>query len=167
VFSEEKAKELPILPAAEHTIELQEGSRLPTLRGLYPLSLKQEEELRRYLEANLASGRIRTLISPMGAPVLFVSKKDGTLRLCVDYRGLNKITIKNRYPLPLVSELISKLVAVSYISILNIRDAYHRIAIKDLDKWKIAFRIKQGLFEYTVMLFGLTNAPVTFQAYIN
>ncbi|OQD63305.1 hypothetical protein PENANT_c470G05598, partial [Penicillium antarcticum] len=99
----------------------------------------------------LAKEWIRPSQSLAGAPIIFVKKKDGSLRLCVDYRGLNNITIKNRYPLPL----------------LDLRDAYHRIRIKEGDEWKTAFRTRYGHFEYTVMPFGLANTPATFQAYIN
>jgi hypothetical protein len=166
VFSEQAAKELPVLDGAEHTIDLEPGSQ-PPFGPIYSLSEKQLGVLSEYLEENLAIGRITPSISPAGAPVLFVPKKDGTLRMCVDYRSLNKITIKNRYPLPLIGDLLDRLAGARYFSKLDIRDAYHRIRIRKSDRWKTAFRTRYGHFEYTVMPFGLTNAPATFQAYIH
>ena len=98
---------------------------------------------------------------------MFVPKKDGTLCLCVNYWALNRITIKNRYPLPLIGELIDRLLGAKIFTKLDLKDAYHRIRIKAGDEWKTAFRTRYGHFEYLVMPFGLTNAPATFQAYIN
>ena len=89
------------------------------------------------------------------------------MRLCVDYRALNKVIIKNRYPLPLISETLDRLGGAAVYTKLDLRDAYHRIPIAEKDIWKTAFRTRYGHFEYTVMPFGLTNAPATFQAYIN
>lgn len=166
VFSEEAAKQPPTLEGAEHCIDLIEGAE-PPQRPIYPLSQRQLGELAAYIKENLANGRIIESGSPAGAPILFVPKKDGTMRLCVDYRGLNKITIKNRYPLPLISELIDRMIGARYFTKLDLRDAYHRIRIRKEDRWKTAFKTRYGQFEYTVMPFGLTNAPATFQAYIN
>jgi hypothetical protein len=89
------------------------------------------------------------------------------LRLCVDYQGLNKVTVKNRHPLPLIAESLERLAQAKIYTKLDIRDAYHRIRIKEGDEWKTAFRTRYGHFEYTVMPFGLTNAPAQFQAYMN
>jgi hypothetical protein len=96
-----------------------------------------------------------------------VKKKDGSLRLCVDYRGLNKITVKNRHPLPLISESLERLAQAKFYTKLDVREAYHRVRIREGDEWKTAFRTRYGHFEYTVMPFGLTNAPAQFQAYMN
>ena len=94
-------------------------------------------------------------------------KSDNFLRLCVDYRALNKVTVKNRHPLPLINETLDRLTGAKIFTKLDLRDAYHRIRIKRGDEWKTAFRTRYGHWEYTVMPFGLTNAPATFQAYIN
>ncbi|EGE08377.1 hypothetical protein TEQG_08797 [Trichophyton equinum CBS 127.97] len=123
--------------------------------------------LREYLEKVISKGWIRPSKSLAGAPILFVPKKDGGLRMCVDYRGLNQITIKNRYPLPLISELLDRLLKAKFLGKINIRDAYTRIPIREKDRWMTAFRTRYGYFEYCIMPFGLANAPTTFQAYIN
>lgn len=123
--------------------------------------------MREYLHTNLSKGYIRPSRSPAGAPILFAKKKDGTLRLCVDYRGLNALTVKNRHPLPLIQESLDQLAAGQYFTKLDMRDAYYRIRIKAGDEWKTAFRTRYGHFEYTVMPFGLSNAPASFQSYIN
>ena len=110
----------------------------------------------------MALGRIRRSDSPAGAPILFVPKADGTLRLCVDYRGLNKVTVKNRHPLPLLSEILDRLCRAKRFIKLDLRDVYYRILIRRGDEWKTTFRTRYGHFEYTVMPFSLTNASATF-----
>lgn len=165
VFSEVEAGLLPE-GTTEHEIKLAEGTS-PPHGPLYPLSSKELDVLRKYLEEMQQRGWIRESTSPAGAPVLFVRKPDGSLRLCVDYRGLNAITMKNRYPLPRIDEMLDRLVGAKYFTKLDLRDAYHRIRIRRGDEWKTAFRTRYGHFEYLVMPFGLCNAPATFQAYIN
>ena len=125
------------------------------------------ETLKTYIETNLANGFIRLSKSPAGAPILFDRKPDGSLRLCVDYRGLNNITIKNRYPLPLIGESLDRLGRARRFTQLDLTNAYHRMRIREGDEWKTAFRTRYGHFEYQVMLFGLSNAPATFQRYVN
>jgi hypothetical protein len=149
-----------------HAIDLKDGAE-PPFQPLRNLSTKELGALREYLESALHNKWIRRSESAAGAPILFVPKKDGTLRLCVDYRGLNDITIKNRCLLPLISETLDQLSGSKVFTALDLKDAYHRIPIKKGDEWKTAFRTRYGHFEYLVMPFGLTNAPATFQAYIN
>jgi hypothetical protein len=115
----------------------------------------------------LAKGWIRPSKSSVGALLLCAPKKDGGIRVCVDYRGLNAIFLKNRYPLPLIDEIITRLSGAKFFTQLDLRDAYHRIRIAKGHEWKTAFRTKYGLFEYLVVPFRLTNAPATFQAYVN
>jgi len=99
--------------------------------------------------------------------VLLVKKKDGSMRLCIDYRQLNKVTIKNRYPLPRIDDLMDQLVGARVFSKINLRSAYHQIKVKDEDMQKTAFRTRYGHYEYTVMPFGVTNAPGVFMEYMN
>ncbi len=166
LFDNESAAILPQNKATDHAINLQEGKE-PPYGPLYSLSQRELEILREYLERELANGRIQYSTSPAGAPILFVPKQDGSLRLCVDYRALNSVTIKDRCPIPLINETLDRLIGAWYFTTLDLKDAYHRIRIREGDEWKTAFRTRYGHFEYKVMPFGLTNAPATFQAYIN
>jgi predicted DNA-binding protein YlxM (UPF0122 family) len=165
VFSEEKADELPSETGRSHEIDI--GGKEPPYGPIYALSEKELKALREYLDSSLEKGWIRRSTSPAGAPILFVPKKDGGLRLYVDYRGLNAITVKNRHPLPLIQEALDRLRGAKRFTKLDLRNAYHRIRIKPGDEWKTAFRTRYGHYEYLVMPFGLANAPATFQAYIN
>lgn len=115
----------------------------------------------------LAKGFIYPSSSPAGAPILFAKKQDGSLRLYVDYRGLNSITVKNRYPLPLIGQLLDSLVGAKVYTKLDLRSAFNSIRIREGDEWKTAFRCRYGHFEYRVMPFGLSNAPATFMSYIH
>ncbi|GME31604.1 hypothetical protein GTA08_BOTSDO14299, partial [Neofusicoccum parvum] len=139
----------------------------PAYKPIYSLSEKEIEALRDYIEKNLERGYIRPSTSSAGYPILFVPKKNSKLRLCVDYRQLNDITIKNRYPLPRIDELQDKLRKAKYFTKLDLREGYHLVRIKEGEEWKTAFRTRLGLYEYTVMPFGLTNAPATFQNLVN
>src|SRR5437588_8589501 len=114
----------------------------------------------------LEQGKITPSKSPAGAPILFVPKKNGKLRLCVDYRGLNNVTVKNKYPLPLIDPLREKVKGATVLTKFDLRDGYY-ISIREGDEWKTAFRTQYGQFEYKVMLFGLCNAPATFQGMMN
>ncbi len=123
--------------------------------------------MKTYIKNNLANGFIRPSKSPAGAPILFDKKPDASLRLCMDYRGLNNLTIKNRYPLPLVGESLDRIGRARRFTQIDLTNAYHRMRIREGDEWKTAFRTRYSHFEYQVMPFGLTNAPATFQGYIN
>lgn len=166
IFDVKDAGLLPDHTPHDHAIDLKPGEEIPH-RPIYKLSAKELGVLREYLDMMLEKGWIQPSTSPAGAPILFVPKKDGSLRLCVDYRGLNNLTIKNRYPLPLIGETMDRLAGATIYTQLDLRDAYHRIRIRKGDEWKTAFRTRYGHFEYTVMPFGLANAPATFQSYIN
>ena len=129
-----------------------------------PLELK---ELKLQLQELLEKGFIRPSVSPWGAPVLFVKKKDGTLRLCVDYRQLNKLTVKNKYPLPRIDDMFDQLKGASIFSKIDLRSRYHQLKIKDADVHKTAFRTRYGHYEFLVMPFGLTNDPAAFMDLMN
>jgi len=131
------------------------------------MSRTELQTLKEWLEENLSKGFIRASSSPTASPILFVKKTDGSLRLCVIYRGLNAGTIKNRYPLPLLQETLMRLSNAKYFTTLDIRGAYILVRMAEGEEWKTAFRTRYGLFESLVMPFGLTNAPSDFQALIN
>ncbi|TAQ83095.1 hypothetical protein B7494_g8581 [Chlorociboria aeruginascens] len=166
LFNQGLATALPRHRNTDHEIKLTPGGEPPYLRT-YNLSPGELKVLEEYIDEALKKGWIRPSSSPAGAPILFTLKKNGKLRLCVDYRGLNAITVKNRYPLPLIGEMLDRLNGATVFSKLDLTNAYYRIRIKEGDEWKTAFRTKYGHFEYMVMPFGLTNAPATFQSYIN
>ena len=166
LFSKEVTETLPPHRPYDHKIKLQEGFT-PPFGPIYSLSREELQVLKEWIEKNLSKGFIRSSSSPCGAPVLFAPKPGGGLRLCVDYRGLNEGTIKNRYPLPLIQETLLRLSKARYYTKLDVRHAYNMIRIAEEDEWKTAFRIRYGLFESLVMPFGLTNAPASFQEFIN
>ena len=152
---------LPPQRAIDHTIDLKPDAK-PEARPIYSMSQPELEVLNKTLVELETAGHIRPSKSPWGAPVLFVKKKDGTLRMCVDYRALNNHTIKNRYPLPRIDELFDRLIGARYFTKLDLRSGYHQIRIDEKDIEKTAFRCRYGHYEYLVMPFGLTNAPATF-----
>ncbi|KAJ1601245.1 hypothetical protein NDA14_000540 [Ustilago hordei] len=166
VFDEVEADKLPHHTEHDLHLELIEG-RKPPQGPLYLKGPKEMSELRRYLDENLEKGFIRPSKSPARSPVLFVPKKDGGLRLCVDYRGLNEITVKNRAPLPLIEEQLFLLRKARIYTKLDLRAAYNLIRIAKGDEWKTAFGTQLGLYEYLVMPFGLANALAHFQSFIN
>jgi len=139
----------------------------PKSSKMYPLSLLEQAELNAFLEENLHTRQIRPLKSPITAPIFFIKKKDGSLRLVQDYHALNIVAIKNRYPLPLISELISQLCRAQYFIKLDVCWGFNNISIKPGDEWKAAFRTNCSLFKPFVMFFGMTNSPATFQTMIN
>ncbi len=167
VFSPKLAVELPEhTEINDHAIELVDDWQ-PPYGSIYSLGPVELEILKAYIKNNLASDFIRPSKSPAGAPILFDKKLDGSLKLCVDYRGLNNLTIKNWYLLPLIRESLDRLGRARRFTQLDLTNAYHRMKIRKGDKWKMAFRTHYGHFEYQVILFGLTNAPAMFQSYIN
>jgi len=142
-------------------IDLVPGTA-PISKALYRMAPIEMKELKTQLEELLDKGYIRPSYSPWGAPVLFIKKKDGSLRLCIDYRELNKVTIKNRYPLPRIDDLFDQLKGATIFSKIDLRSGYHQLRIKEEDIPKTAFRTRYGHYDFTVMPFGLTNAPAVF-----
>ena len=131
------------------------------------MSINEQAELDKFLEDQLRKGYIVPSKSPLSSPVFFIKKKDGKLRLVQDYRKLNDITVKNRYPLPLASDIVNRLKGAKYFTKFDVRWGYNNIRIKEGDEWKAAFATNRGLFEPMVMFFGLCNSPATFQALMN
>ena len=134
---------------------------------MYRLSVVEMAEIKKQVQDLLDQGVIRPSSSPCGLLIVLVMTKDGTWRMCVDYRDLNKIMIKNRYPLPRIDDLLDQLKDAVFFTKLDLRSGYHQIRIAESDVWKTAFKTKQGLFEWLVMPFGLCNAPVTFMRVMN
>ena len=161
VFPDDLPDGLPPSREIDHEIEIIPGSE-PPFRPIYRLSQLELTEMKNQVTELLRKGFIQPSKSPYGAPILFVRKKDGTMRMCIDYRALNKITIKNRYPLPRIDDLLDKLNGAKYFSKIDLRSGYHQIRIAQKDVSKTAFRTRYGHFEFNVLPFGLTNAPATF-----
>jgi hypothetical protein len=167
VFSEVESEQLPEHKAYDHTINLKPETPETICSKVYPMPVNKQEELDRFLTDNICKGYIVPSKSPIASPVFFVKKKDGQLRLVQDYRRLNEYTIKNRYPLPLASDIVNRLRGVCFFTKFDVRWGYNNIRIKQGDEWKAVFMTSHGLFEPQVMLFGLTNSPATFQALMN
>ncbi|KAL0537135.1 hypothetical protein IC582_026105 [Cucumis melo] len=165
VFSEELLG-LPPHKEVEFAIELESGT-VPISRVPYRMAPAELKELKVQLQELLDKGFIRPSVSPWGAPVLFVKKNDGSMRLCIDYRELNKVTVKNRYPLPRIDDLFDQLQGATVFSKIDLRSGYHQLRIKDGDVPKTTFRSRYGHYEFIVMSFGLTNAPAVFMDLMN
>src|SRR3954462_2691510 len=161
VFPEELPLELPPERHLTHRIELEPGSP-PPWRPLYRASPMELEAMRKELDKLLANGAIQPSRSPYGAPVVFIKKKDGELRMCIDYRALNKITVKNKYPIPRIDDLMDQIHGAQIFSKIDLRSGYNQIRIHPDDIEKTAFRTRYGHYEFRVMPFGLTNSPATF-----
>ncbi|GJZ39654.1 putative reverse transcriptase domain-containing protein [Tanacetum coccineum] len=157
---------LPPQRQVEFRIDLIPGAT-PVAKSPYRLAPSEMQELSEQLQELQDKGFIRPSHSPWGAPVLFVKKKDGSFRMCIDYRELNKLTIKNRYPLPRIDDLFDQLQGARYFSKIDLRSGYHQLRVHDDDISKTAFRTRYGHFEFTVMPFGLTNAPAVFMDLMN
>ncbi|CAH1437259.1 unnamed protein product [Lactuca virosa] len=162
-------EELPGLPPqrqVEFRIDLI-PREIPVAKSPYRLAHAEMQELSGQLNELLSKGFIRPSFSPWGAPVLFVKKNDRSFRMCIDYRELNKLTVKNRYPLPRINDLFDQLQGASYFSKIDLRSGYHHLRVLEEDVLKTAFRTRYGHYEFVVMPFGLTNAPAVFMDLMN
>ncbi|KAJ0801140.1 putative nucleotidyltransferase, Ribonuclease H [Helianthus annuus] len=157
---------LPPLREVEFRIDLIPGAT-PVAKSPYRLAPSEMQELASQLQELTDKGFIRPSSSPWGAPVLFVKKKDGTFRMCIDYRELNKLTIKNRYPLPRIDDLLDQLQGATCFSKIDLRSGYHQLRVREDDIPRTAFRTRYGHYEFMVMPFGLTNAPAVFMDLMN
>ncbi|KAL9265740.1 Retrovirus-related Pol polyprotein from transposon 17.6-like protein, partial [Drosera capensis] len=166
VMPPELPRKLPPRREVDHVIELEPGARPPAAVP-YRMAPTELEELRRQLKELLDAGFIRPSKAPYGAPVLFQKKHDGSLRMCVDYRALNKITVKNKYPIPLIADLFDRLGDARWFSKLDLRSGYWQVRIAEGDEPKTTCVTRYGSYEFLVMPFGLTNAPATFCTLMN
>nr|GFB76341.1 putative reverse transcriptase domain-containing protein [Tanacetum cinerariifolium] len=148
------------------TNDIRNGAE-PISKASYRMAPVELKELKEQLQEMLENGFIRPSVSPWGAPVLFVKKKDGSIRLCIDYRKFNRITIRNCYPLPRINDLFDQLQGAKYFSKIDLRSGYHQLRVKDQDISKSAFRTRYGHYEFLIMPFGLTNAPAVFMDLMN
>ena len=166
VFGKKQLERMPMRKLWDHAIEVKEGF-MPRKGKVYPLSREEREEVREFIKEQLRKGYIQPSKSPQTAPVFFVGKKDGKKRMVQDYRYLNEWTIKNNYPLPLISDVLENIRTKKLFTKMDLRWEYNNVRIKEGDEWKAAFTMLEGSFELTVMFFGLTNSPATFQAMMN
>jgi len=166
VFSKSKAETLAPHCPYDLRIDLEKDSH-PPVGTIYLLSKFEQEMLKEFIDKNLTNGFIRSTSLPHGALVLFVKKKDGSLWLCIDFHGLNKITKKDQYPLPLISDLLDFPCKARIYTKIDLQHAYHLVRITEGDEWKTAFWTCYGTFKWSVMPFGLTNTPAAFQRFMN
>lgn len=162
VFMRAKADELASHRKENHEINLMPGSEPPFIKNYRPISEQKLAAVKKYLNEHLAKGFIRPRLSKAAAPVLLIKKPDGGLRFCVDYRDLNNITEKSRYPISLISETLVKLARTKWCTKLDVIHAFNRMRIKERNEWLTTFNTRYGQFEYLMMPFGLCNAPSTF-----
>ena len=165
VFGKKQSERMPIRKLWNHAIDVREGFVLRKGK-VYPLSREEREEVREFVKEQLRKGYIRPSKSLQTAPVFFVGKKDGKKRMVQDYRYLNEWTIKNNYPLTLISDILESIGTKKLFTKMDLRWGYNNVRIKEGDEWKAAFMTPEGSFKPTVMFFGLTNSPATFQAIV-
>jgi len=166
VFGKVKSERMPTRKVWDHAIDLKETFK-PRKGRIYPLSKNEREEVQNFVEDQLRKGYIRPLKLPQTSPVFFVGKKDGGKRMVIDYRNLNDQTVKNNYLLPLITELIDNMGSKKVFTKMDLRWGFNNMRIKEGDEWKGAFTTHVESFEPTVMFFGMTNSPATFQAMMN
>ena len=162
-------EELPGVPPerkVDLSIEVVQGTT-PISRAPYRMAPTELKELKTQLQELLDKGFIQPSVSPWGAPILFVKNKDSTLRMCIDYQQINKVTVKNKYPLPRIEDLFDQLKGASVFSKIDLQSGYYQLWVKEVDVPKTSFRTRYGHYEFLVMPFGLTNASTAFMDLMN
>ena len=166
VFGKKQSERMPMRKLWDHAIDIKEVF-MPRKEKVYPLSREEREEVKEFVKEQLRKGYIQPSKSSQMAPVFFVGKKNGKKRMVQDYHYLNEWIIKNNYPLPLISDVLENIGTKKVFTKMDLRWGYNNVRIKEGDEWKAAFTTPEGSFEPTVMFFGLTNSPATFQAMMN